>query len=119
MRDFFALQTRAVRMMFDTVQANNDAMTTIAMRLPMIAAEGLSGRPPSAEMKRMVGEKVEAALQGSVNGTRAAGSLVLRALLGQMNPTRLAHDIMGVADAVQSPARRRVKANAKRLTGRS
>ena len=119
MRDFFALQSRAFRMWFDTVQANNDAMTTIAMRLPMMATESMSGRPPSAEMKRMVSEKVEAAMQGALNGAIATGSLAARAMLGQLNPTRLAHGLMGVAAAAHGPAHRRVKANARRLTGRS
>ena len=118
MNDFFALQTKACKHWFDSMDANRHAMTTIAMRLPIMAASSISGRPPSQEMQRMVAEKFEATVEGAMDGVLAIGKLATRAMMGKLNPTLLADGMLDVANATHGPARLAVKANAKRLTNR-
>ena len=115
MHDFFALQTKAMRLWFDTVDANRNAMTTIALRLPMITAHSIGGRAHDGEMHRMVSEKVDAMIEGVREGAIAGGRLAGRAMLGQLNAASLAQGMVGIADASQRPARRKVRANARRL----
>lgn len=117
MNDILALQNRTIRFWFDTVQASADAMTTVAMRLPLMAASQLSGEGPTREDKRMVSEKVDAAMEGALDSALAGGDLLRRAMFGQLNPALFAHGMVAIADAAHRPARRRVKANALRLTG--
>lgn len=119
MNDIFAFQNRAFRLWLDTVQANADAITTVAMRLPMMAASQMSGKGPSREDHQMVSEKVDAMMEGALDSARTSGEIAWQAITGQLNAARFAHGMVAVADAAQRPARRRVSANALRLTGRS
>ena len=116
MDDFFALQTKAFKLWFDSMDANHNAMTTIAMRLPIMAGSSFSGRPTSPEMQRMISEKFEAALEGAMDGVLASGKLASNAMMGRLNPTLLADGMVDVANATHRPARLAVKANANRLT---
>ena len=119
MIEFFALQNRAYRLFIDAAEAQRHAATTIALRLPMLAASGLGPTGPSREAKRMISEKIEAVLEGAMEGALASGALAARAMWGQLNPTRLASGMVGIAEATQRPSHRCVKANAERLSARS
>lgn len=118
MNEYFALQTRAMRLLLDAAEAQRHAVTTIALRLPMLAASGFGPKGPSREAKRMVAEKIEAVMEGAMNGAMAGSELATRGMWGQLNPMRLASGMVGIAEATQNPSHRRVKANAKRLSAR-
>ena len=107
-------------MAFEAAQAAQDAAVTIGARLPMIATASRSpASPPSAEMRRMVSEKTEAAMQGAVAAGVALGQLWTRAMFGGLRtPMDVAHGLAHVADMAMQPARKRVRANAKRLSGK-
>ena len=107
-------------MSFDAARASQDAAVTIAARLPMIAkASRKPAAPPPAEMQRMVSEKAEAAMQGAFAASMAMGKLWTRAMFGGLRtPMDVAQGLASVADAAMKPARQRVRANAKRLSGK-
>ena len=111
MRDWTTLNTKAFRFWVDTMQAGAAAWTTIAMRLPTLAAAAAGKSSPEAN--RMVSEKIAAATEGAIKGSLEGAALAGRALRGPVAATTSA---LAVTDAMTRPARRRVKANAKRLT---
>lgn len=79
------------------------AAVVVPLRLARLAADLMLGRPAApAELARMVTEKVAAAASG-------AGAATARALRGG--------DALSVALAAIGPARRAVRANARRLSG--
>jgi hypothetical protein len=111
--DWTMLGTRAFRMWLDTMNAGAAAWTTIATRLPILAEKGLT----SPEASRMIQEKVAAATEGAAKASLAGMALAGRAI-GGVGPIAAASGALRVADALARPARRKVKANAKRLTRR-
>jgi hypothetical protein len=66
----------------------------------------------------MVQEKVDAAIEGAFAAQAAWGAFVIKAAFGGV---RTPHDISAgfaaIAEAAAVPARRTVRANARRLTG--
>ena len=106
------------RMSLDTVQASRDAAITIAARLPMLARASMTPTaPPSREMRDMVGEKVRAALLGATSGSLAMGQFWMRAMLGGIRtPMDAVHGLASVTEAALAPARKTVRANARRLS---
>ena len=116
MNGLFALQSKMFGLMLNQSQNSLAAWTTIAMRMPDLAAEGLAGRPPSAETRRMVQEKLNAAAQGAMNGAMESARLATRMMGGRMDAAGLASGMLDVANAAGLPAQRKVRANAKRLT---
>jgi hypothetical protein len=113
MKDFARLSSKAWRLWFDTMQAGAAALTTVAMRLPMLAVDGAK----SPEATRMVNEKLAAAAEGAVKASIVGAGLAGRGMTG-VGPVAAASGALSIADAMARPARRRVKANAKRLTKR-
>jgi hypothetical protein len=115
-----SLQSRAFGASFAAFEASVAAAVTIAARAPIIAghvAGTRSGRPD--ESLRMVTEKMEAAAEGVMAAQMAMWSLwVQMAFGGVRGPTALAHGFVDIAEAAIRPAHRRVRANAKRLSGR-
>ena len=79
----------------------------------------LGGEPieKAREAQRMVAEKVDAAVEGAVAAQAAWGAFMIKAAFGGV---RTAMDVsIGLADiaeAAAKPARRKVRANAQRLT---
>jgi hypothetical protein len=113
MRDFVRLSSKAWRLWFDTMQAGVAAFATVATRLPILATDGAK----SPEATRMVNEKLAAAAEGAVKASIAGATATGRAMTG-IGPVAAASGALSIADAMTGPARRRVKANAKRLTKR-
>ena len=111
MHDATEFAGRAARAWMGAWFAGLDAMTTIAARLPIIAAD-----PTGAEARRMVSEKWVAAGQGSF----AASMQLARLAMGPAvrGPVAAAQAALGVAEAAARPARKRVRANAARLSRR-
>jgi hypothetical protein len=100
------------------VQSGVDAALTIAARTQGLMAPAGEPSDKMREARRMVQEKVDAAIEGAFAAQAAWGAFVLKAAFGGI---RSAHDISmglaGIADAAVKPARRKVRANARRLTG--
>ncbi len=67
----------------------------------------------------MVEEKFAAAYEGAIGASLAWGAfLFASALRGGATPAQFSHALFDVAEAAAAPARRTVRANAKRLTRR-
>jgi hypothetical protein len=107
------LSARAWRLWFETMQAGTAAFTTVALRLPMLAKHGAK----SPEATRMVNEKIAATAEGALKASVAGAALAGRAMTG-IGPVAAASGVLSIAETMARPARRRVKANAKRLTKR-
>lgn len=86
---------------------------TLSVRLPQLAAGTLS----AAEATRMVAEKAAAAGEGLLAGSAVAARIAAERAL-RPAPHRALEDAMAVVEAASRPARRRVKANARRLSSK-
>ncbi len=107
------LARSALTLWADTLASGMAALSTLSVRLPQIATGTMSDR----ETQRMVAEKVSAAAEGAA---KASATMARIALRGPKVPTPLGifSDALSVAAAMSAPARRTVKANAKRLSGK-
>ncbi len=113
------LTRRTLELASRTAQSGFDAAVTIAARTPGLLAPGLdlSGKH-AREARLMVEEKLEAAYEGAWAAQFALGSFLLKAAFGGVtSPDHVSHGWVDVADAALAPARRTVRANARRLTG--
>jgi hypothetical protein len=111
-------KTSLIRMQADALRATQDAALTIAARLPLIAkaTRGPAIVPPQ-ELRTMVNEKVAAAMLGTAAASFAWGNFWTRAMFGSIRtPLDAAHGLASVAEAAMKPARRTVRANARRLS---
>jgi hypothetical protein len=88
-----------------------DTSITLWWRWPIFLAAGMSPRN-SAELNRMVSEKVSAATSGTVAAQTKTMQIASRVILGKKTP----HAATAVVAAALKPALRTVKANAKRLS---
>ncbi|WP_237480023.1 hypothetical protein [Lichenibacterium dinghuense] len=86
---------------------------TLSVRVPQL----LAGTMTAAESTRMVAEKAAAAGEGLLAGSAAAARVAARRL-ARLAPHRAVEDALEIAEAMSRPARRRVKANAARLSKR-
>jgi hypothetical protein len=120
MKHFWALNNRLVSSWFDVVETNTAAMATISARLPMIAAAatGFGNRDSRRETQSMVTEKLLAASEGAHAGALETAKVALKVMTGQTHPVEVAGHMMDMAAAATGPARRKVKANARRLMAR-
>ncbi len=67
----------------------------------------------------MIEEKISAVCEGAFGAAMAWNQLFLDAAFGGLNsPQKMSNALVDVADAALAPARRTVRANAKRLTSR-
>lgn len=87
-----------------------DTCITLWWRWPILIAAGMTSRD-SAELNRMVSEKVAAATSGTVAAQTETMRIAARTLTGRKTP----HAATTVVAAALKPALRTVKANAKRL----
>lgn len=93
--------------------------TTIASRLPVFA--GLLVAPTSAglaEWNRAYAEKVAAAWEGAFAAGAAWQAMMLSSAFRPPTATAAMTDCLAVMRKARGPARKRVKANAKRLSRR-
>ena len=100
------------------VRSGADAALTIAARTQRLIAPAGDPSQKMHEARRMVQEKIDAAVEGAFAAQTAWGAFLFKAALGGV---RSANDVsLGlarVAEAATKPARRTVRANARRLTG--
>jgi hypothetical protein len=95
-----------------------DAALTIAARTKSLTSP--AGRPTdkAREARLMVQEKLDAAVEGAFAAQAAWGAFLLKAAFGGVRtPHDVSMGIAGIAEAAAKPARRRVRANARRLAG--
>ena len=109
-----SLSRRVSRFANLSAQSGRDAAVTIAARTPgLMRPSGDNTR----EATRMVEEKVSAACEGAVRASLAWGAFLFATVLrGGATPTQFSHALFDVAEAAAGPARRTVRANARRLT---
>jgi hypothetical protein len=88
-----------------------DTSITLWWRWPIFLAAGMASRD-SAELNRMVSEKVAAATSGAVAAQAKTLQIASRAITGKKTP----HATTAVVAAALKPALRTVQANAKRLS---
>jgi len=92
-----------------SAQAGLDAAVTIAARTPGLLHPTQEN---AREAARMVDEKIAAAYEGAAWGAFLFASV----LRGGATPNQFSHALLDVAEAASGPARRTVRANARRLT---
>ena len=109
------LTTRSLAIAKANAQAGVDAALTIAARTQGLLSPGGGG---AREAQLMVQEKVDAVVEGAFGAQAAWGAFFIKAAFGGV---RTAHDVSSglttIAEAAAGPARRKVRANARRLTG--
>ena len=108
---------RSVKRAGQVAQAALDATVTIGARLGKLATSG-SPVANARDTQEMVSEKVAAAMQGALGAQLAWNSFLFRAAFGAVtSPFQLYEGLAGVADAAAAPSLKRVRQNARRLTG--
>ena len=99
------------------MMAGVHAAVTIAARTQNLFLPGGGPIEKAREAQLMVAEKVDAAFEGAVAAQAAWGAFLIKAAFGGV---RTAMDVsIGLADiaeAAAKPTRRKVRANARRLT---
>ena len=111
------LTKRSLAIAKANAQAGVDAALTIAARTQGLLAPG-GGGAKAREAQLMVQEKVEAAIEGAWAAQAAWGAFFLKAAFGGVRtPNDVSAGLTSIAEAAAGPARRKVRANARRLTG--
>ena len=113
------LSKRTALMAASTMQAGLDTAVTIAARTPALLSQGFNPTAESArETQRMIQEKIDAVYEGAAAAQVAWASFLMKASFGGMlSASDFSLGLAEVAEAAIKPARRKVRANAKRLTG--
>ena len=112
------MATTAVSMAKANVISSLDAMTTIALRTQALLSADAEPIERAREAQVMVAEKLDAAIEGAVAAQAELAAFLLRATLGGvMTPNDLSLGLASIAEAAARPARRKVRANARRLIG--
>lgn len=109
---------RAMQAGFLWADAWRDAGATIAMRLPVLAAAAGGDARAQRATYGMVEEKLTAASQGSVAAAHAILDLQLRFMTGRLTRAQQAAAPLDLMLRATSPARKRVRRNARSLTRR-
>ena len=112
------LTKRSLAIAKANAQAGADAALAIAARAHNLLAPG--GRPSdkAREARLMVQEKVDAAVEGAFAAQKAWSAFVIKAAFGRVRTANdLSAGLSAIAEAAAAPARRKARANARRLTG--
>jgi hypothetical protein len=101
------------------MQSGGDAALTIAARTQSMLSPGGEPFDKAREAHLMMSEKFDAAVEGAMAAQAAWGAFMIRAAFGGVRtPNEFSLGLAGVAEAAARPARKKVRANARRLTGR-
>jgi hypothetical protein len=99
-------------------QAGADAALTIAARTQSLLTPGGRQSDKTREARLMVQEKIDATIEGAFAAQMAWGSFFIKAAFGGVRtPNDVSAGLTAIAEAAAAPARRTVRANARRLTG--
>jgi hypothetical protein len=100
------------------LQSGVDAALTIAARTQSMMSPGGAPIEKAREAQLMMAEKFDAAVEGAMAAQAAWGEFMIRAAFGGVRtPDDLSIGLAGIAEAAARPARKKVRANARRLTG--
>jgi hypothetical protein len=98
-------------------QAGADAALTIAARTRSLLGPGRQS-DKAREARLMVQEKIDATIEGAFAAQMAWGSFFIKAAFGGVRtPNDVSAGLTAIAEAAAAPARRTVRANARRLAG--
>ena len=112
------LARQSLRLARANVQTGMDAALTIAARTQQLASPLGGSAEQAREARLMVQEKVEAAFEGAFAAQVAWGAFMMKAAFGGVRtPNQLSLELGRIAEAAAAPARRKARANARRLTG--
>ncbi len=112
------LARRSLAIARANAQAGADAALTIAARTQNMLAPGGRDSDKAREARLMVQEKVDAAMEGAFAAQAAWGAFFIKAAFGGVRtPGDVSAGLTTIAEAAMAPARRRARANARRLTG--
>jgi hypothetical protein len=112
------LAKRSLAIAKANVQASADAALTIAARTNNLLTPGGRQSDKAREARLMVQEKVEAAVEGAFAAQAAWEAFFIKAAFGGVRtPGDVSAGLASIAKAAAAPARRKVRANARRLTG--
>jgi hypothetical protein len=112
------LTKRSLAIAKANAQAGVDAALTIAARTQGLLALSGGGFEKAREAQLMVQEKVDAAVEGAFAAQAAWGAFFIKAAFGGVRtPHDVSAGLTAIAEAAAGPARRKVRANARRLTG--
>jgi hypothetical protein len=112
------LAKRSLAIAKANAQASADAALTIAVRTQKLLAPGGRQSAKEREARLMVQEKVDAAIEGAFAAHAAWGAFVIKAAFGGVRtPADVSAGLAAIAEAAAAPARRTVRANARRLAG--
>jgi len=96
--------------------AGAHAAMTIAARTQSMFMPGGEPIEKAREAQRMVAEKVDAAVEGAVAAQAAWGAFLIKAAFGGVRSAlAVSIGLADIAEAAAKPARRKVRANARRL----
>jgi hypothetical protein len=112
------LTKRSLALAKANVQTGMDAALTISARTQNLMSP--VGRPAekAREARLMVQEKLDAAVEGAIAAQAAWGAFLVKAAFGGVRtPGDVSAGLAGIAEAAAKPARRKVRANARRLAG--
>jgi len=112
------LTTRSLAIAKANAQAGVDAALTIAARTQDLLSPAGGGAAKAREAQLMVQEKVDAVVEGAFGAQAAWGAFFIKAAFGGVRtPNDVSVGLTAIAEAAAGPARRKVRANARRLTG--
>ena len=112
------LARRSLAVAKANAQASADAALTIAARTQTLLAPGGRRSEKAREARLMVQEKVDAAVEGAFAAQKAWSAFFIKAAFGGVRtPNDVSAGLAAIAEAASAPARRKVRANARRLTG--
>ena len=111
------LTKRSLAIAKANAQAGADTALTIVARTQRLLAPGRQS-DKTREARLMVQEKIDAAIEGAFATQMAWGSFFIKAAFGGVRtPNDVSAGLTAIAEAAAAPARRTVRANARRLTG--
>ena len=112
------LTKRSLAIAKANARAGADAALTIAARTQNLLTPGGRQSEKAREARLMVQEKVDAAIEGALAAQKAWGAFFIKAAFGGVRtPNDVSAGLTSIAEAAATPARRKVRANARRLTG--
>ena len=112
------LTKRSLAIAKANARAGADAALTIAARTQNLLTPGGRQSEKAREARRVVQEKVDAAVEGALAAQVAWGAFFIKAAFGGVRtPNDVSAGLTSIAEAAAAPARRKVRANARRLTG--
>jgi hypothetical protein len=112
------LAKRSLAIAKANARAGGDAALTISARTQNMLAPAGRQSDKAREARLMVQEKVDAAIEGAFAAQRAWGAFFIKAAFGGVRtPADVSAGLAAIAEAAAAPARRKVRANARRLTG--